>query len=93
MIDMDNFAAYGTAMSNIKAMSGTIQHTEDVDAVLKLIEARIDFLNSLPDSELYKGKADATAELCVMRMMILAMCGEVEFVEDGEDEQREDVQG
>lgn len=83
MIDMDNFAAYGTSVENLKAISDTIEHTEDVDAILKLIEGRIKFINELPDSELYKGKAEATGELCLLRIMILTMCGETWFEGEG----------
>ena len=83
MMDMNNFAAFGTALENMKAMSGAIEHTDDVDAVLKLIEGRIEFLNNVPYSKLYEGeKGAALGELCTLRMMVLAMCGEVEFSED-----------
>ena len=87
MIDMNNFAAFGTALSNLKAMSGTIRHTDDVNAIIKLIEGRIDFLNGIPHSKLYeKEQGAALGELCTLRMMILTMCGDVDFDEGDDDE-------
>lgn len=87
MIDMNNFAAFGMALSNLKAMSGTIRHTDDVNAIIKLIEGRIAFLNGIPDLKLYgQGKYSVLVELCTLRMMILTMCGDVDFDEGDDDE-------
>ena len=78
---IDDFAAFGTALDNLRKMNGMIEHTQDVEVILNLIDGRIGFLTDIPQEV----RGDSLGELYMLKTMICAMCGELR-IEEGEEE-------